>query len=263
VHDAIRLRVARERAVDDVYAKANKLEDALSAGTALDDLPPELGIVGVAGTLDAKGNTPDGEPAPLPATGALREAMITSAFSTSKNEPPKMIEGPDQSYYALAVEDETAPQVKPFEAVEAKVREDWMHDQRRRAQETVAAKLLTAVKGGGSLDDAATIAGVRVERTPPIGRSSPVEGVPHELIEPLFSLALNDGTMIETADGFLVAKLVEVASPDPATDPLGAGQMRTALNKAVSQDIELTFAAALRDRVKPTINRTLLESLTQ
>ncbi len=263
VRDTIRQRVARERAVDDVYGRANKLEDALSAGTALDDLPPELGIAGIAGTLDAKGNTPDGDPAPIPAGGALRSAMITAAFAAAKNEPPHLIEGPDQSYFALVVEDETPPQVKPFEAVEAKVREDWTADQRRRAQETVASKLLAAAKAGGSLDDAAIIAGVRTDRTPPIGRSSPTPGVPPALVEPLFGLTLNDATMLETPEGFLVAKLVGIEAPDPAADPLGAGQMRTALTKAISQDVEMTYAAALRDRAKPTINRTLLESLTQ
>ncbi len=262
VRDEIRSRVARERAVDEVYARANKLEDALSAGTALDDLPGDLGVAGVVGTLDDKGNTPEGEPAPIPGAPALRQAIITSAFATPKNEPAKMIEGPDQSYYALTVEDTTEPKVRPFEAVEAQVRENVEHDARRHAQELVAAKLLTAAKTG-SLDDAATVAGVRAERTPPIGRSTPTEGVAAELVQPLFGMKLNDATMIETPSGFLVAKLVEVTSPDPATDPAGAGQMRTALTRSIDQDIEITYAAALRDRAKPTVNQAMLESLIQ
>jgi peptidyl-prolyl cis-trans isomerase D len=262
VRDDIHGRVARERAVDEVYARANKLEDALSAGTALDDLPGDLGVAGIAGTLDDKGNTPDGEPAPIPGSPALRQAIITSAFATPKGQPPTMIEGPDQSYYALVVEDTTAPAVRPFEAVEAQLRDNFEHDARRRAQETVAAKLLTAAKAG-SLDDAATVAGVRAERTPPVGRSSPVEGVPAELIQPLFGMKLNDATMLETPSGFLVAKLVEVQSPDPQTDPAGAAQMRTALSRSIDQDMEITYAAALRDRVKPTVNQAMLESLIQ
>jgi peptidyl-prolyl cis-trans isomerase D len=152
--------------------------------------------------------------------------------------------------------------VRPFEAVETQVRDNYEHDARRRAQETVAAKLLSAAKAG-SLDDAATVAGVRAERTPPVGRSSPVDGVPAELIQPLFGMKLNDATMLETPSGFLVAKLVEVQSPDPQTDPAGAAQMRTALSRSIDQDIEITYAAALRDRVKPTVNQAMLESLIQ
>ncbi len=263
VHDEVKSRIARERAVDEVYGRANKLEDALSAGTALDDLPGDLGVAGIAGTLDAKGNTPDGEPAPIPGSAALRSAVITTAFAIGKGEPAKMIEGPDQSYYAVVVEDTTEPQVKPFEAVEAQVRDNYEHDARRHAQELVAAKLLAAVKAGGSLDDAAVVAGVRSEKTAPIVRGQPTPGVPTELVQPLFGMKLNEGTMLEQPDGFLVVKLVGISSPDPMTDPLGAAQMRMALARSLDQDMEITYAAALRDRAKPRVNQALLESLIQ
>ena len=186
VQDQVRFKIARERAVDEVYGRANKLEDALSAGMDFDHVPTDLGVTGLAGTLDAQGNTPEGEPAPLPGSPALRQAILTAAFAARKGEPAKMIEGPDQSYFALTVEDETPPEVKPFDAVEAQVRDNYIHDARRHAQEVVAAKLLAAVKSGTSLDDAATVAGVHMEHTPPIGRGQPTEGVPTELIQPLF-----------------------------------------------------------------------------
>jgi peptidyl-prolyl cis-trans isomerase D len=263
VHDQVKLRIARERAVDEVYARANKLEDALSAGTSLDDLPGDLGVAGVAGTLDEKGNTPNGEPAPIPGSPALRQTIIATAFNTPKGQPPKMVEGPGQSYFALVVEDETPPQTKPFATVQDQVRDNWLHDARRHAQEVVAARLLAAVKAGGSLDDAATVAGVHAERTKPIVRNQPTDGVPLPIVQPLFGMKLNEGTMIETPDGFLVAKLVGIASPDPATDPVGSAQMKSALDQSIAQDIEMTFAAALRDREKPTVNQTLMESLIQ
>jgi hypothetical protein len=54
-----------------------------------------------------------------------------------------------------------------------------------------------------------------------------------------------------------------VSSPDIATDPVGAAQLKAALNQSIGQDMEMTFAAALRDRQKPTINQQLLDSLIQ
>ena len=160
VHDEVRAKVARDRATDQVYGRANKLEDALSAGTSLDDLPGDLGVAAITGTMDANGNTASGDPAPIPGPPALRQAIITAAFALTKGEPPRMTEGPDQSYFAVAVEDTTEPTLKPFDQVQAQVREDWEHEQRRHAQDQVAAKLLTAAKAGGSLDDAAVVAGV-------------------------------------------------------------------------------------------------------
>lgn len=263
VHDEVKQKVARTQAVDQVYSRANKLEDALSASPSLDDLPGDLGVAAISGTLDAQGMTKDGEPAPIPGSPALRQAIIAAAFAAPLHDPPRMVEGPDQSYYALTVEDETAPAVKPFDQVEGEVRENWLHDARRRAQNVVAARLMTAVNAGGSLDDAATVAGLRTERTPPMVRSAPTEGVPRELTEPVFGLKKGQATMVETPTGFIVARLDTVTSPELASDPVGAAQMRTALEQSVARDVEVVFASALRDRAKPTINRTLLESAVQ
>lgn len=69
--------------------------------------------------------------------------------------------------------------------------------------------------------------------------------------------------MIEAPEGFYVMALAEIAAPDPATDPLGTAQIRTALTQSIGQDIELTVAAALRTQAKPQVNRTLLDSMAQ
>ena len=261
--DEIRTKLARERAVDQVYARANKLEDALSASASLDDLPGDLGVAAVTGTLDAQGNTPAGQPAPIPGSPALRQAFVTAAFALGKNEPARMTEGPDQSYFAVTVEDATPAARKPFAEVEAQVREDWERDARRKEQERVAAKLLTAAQAGSSLDDAATVAGQRLQRTPPMARAQPTPGAPTEMTEPLFTLKPGATTMIEAPDAFYVMTLAEVSAPDPAADPLGTTQIRTALTQAIGQDIELTVASALRTQAKPLVNRTLLDSVTQ
>jgi len=249
--DEIRNKLARERAVDQVYARANKLEDALSASGSLDDLPGDLGVAAVTGTLNAQGNTPAGEPAPLPGSPALRQARLTAA------------EGPDQSYFAVTVEDATPAARKPFTDVEAQVRDDWVRDARRKEQERAAASLLAAAKAGSSLDDAATVAGLRLQSSPPVMRAQPTPGVPTEMVEPLFSMTPNEPTMIETPDAFYVVALGEVKAPDPASDPPGTAQIRTALTQAIGQDIEVTYAAVLRDRVKPQVNRTLLDNMAQ
>ncbi len=261
--DEIRTRLARERAVDQVYARANKLEDALSASASLDDLPGDLGVAAVTGTLNAQGDTPAGDPAPIPGSPALRQALLTAAFALAKGEPARMTEGPDQSYFALAVEDATPAARKPFAEVEARLREDWAHDARRKEQERAAAALLTAAKAGPGLDDAATVAGLRLQSSPPAMRAQPTPGMPKEMAEPLFNLKPGEPTMIEAPDAFYVMALGEVTAPDPAADPLGTAQIRTALTQAIGQDIELIFAATLRERAKPQVNRTLLDSMAQ
>ena len=169
-----------------MYDRANKVDNVLGTGASLDEMPSDLGLAGVAGTLDAEGNTADGTPAPIPGPAELKAAMIKAAFDTQKGDPPQLVEVQTPStggsaYYALSVEDVTPPAAKPFDAVKEQVTADWTRDAQRHAQEEAAAKLLAAVKGGQSLADAAAVAGVTVRRTPLVTRGSAAEGMPPQL----------------------------------------------------------------------------------
>ncbi len=268
VKDALRAGLAHEKAGELLYERITKVEDALAGGARLDELPGDLGLAAVTGTLDAKGNTREGTPAPIPGPAELRSALIASAFRLKPGDSPHLTEVPGANgatfgSYAVVVEEIIPPARKPFETVRDQVRADWTRDAVRRSEETAAAQLLTAVKGGQSLADAATIAGVGVRRTAPIGRQGAPEGVPSQLVQPLFGMKQGEATMVETPDGFVVAVLAEIQAPDPAADPLGFGQMRDTLARGIAEDTELAFATALRDRAKPQINATLLDSVVQ
>ncbi len=261
--EAIRGKIARERAADLVYGRVNGLEDALAADPSLDHIPTDLGAEGATGELDAQGMTRGGEPAPLPGSATLRPMLLTSAFAVNKGDAPRMTEGPDGAYFAMVVEDSEAPQLKPYPDVAGRVAADWERDARRHEQDIAATTLLTAVKGGQSLDDAATQQNVRLQRSPPLARNAPAEGAAQHLVQPLFTLKPGEGTMVETPDAFLVATPSDVTAPDPGADPAGYAQLRVALTQAMAQDVEVAFASAVRNRAKPTVNRTLLNSLTQ
>ncbi len=261
--DEIRRKVAQDRAVEQVYARANKLDDALSAGTDLDDLPGDIGAAGVEGTLDSQGNTPEGEPAPIPGSPALRKAVIAAAFAATPGDAPRMVEGPDQSYYAFKVESVTEPKLKPFDEVADEVRDNWEADARRREQDVAAARLMSAATASHSLVDAATIAGLRADKTPPVLRDGTTPRVPPAVQQALFAMKRGDTTMVETADGFWVVRLAEIEEPDLAKDPVGAAQFRDVLTKALDQDVEVAFATALRARAQPRVNREMLDSLLQ
>ena len=44
-----------DKAADLMYDRANKVDNVLGSGASLDEMPSDLGLVGVAGTLDAAG----------------------------------------------------------------------------------------------------------------------------------------------------------------------------------------------------------------
>ncbi len=266
VRDALRARVLADKAADLIYDRAGKLEDLLTGGAALDDLPGDFGLAAVTGTLDAQGNTPEGAPAPIPGAPELRTALIQAAFQMKKGDPAHLTEAPrqasgGQAYFAVVVEDVTPPAVKPMAEVADAVRADWTRDAVRHEQETQAARILAEIKAGKPLAEAA--AGLEVRHLPPVLRATGATDVPAQLVDPLFNLAVGEPTMIETPDGFVVAVLTSVEDSNPDADAIGFGQIRDGLTKALGDDVQGILIAALRARANPKVNAAALDSIAQ
>jgi peptidyl-prolyl cis-trans isomerase D len=266
VKEALRNEVLAAKAADLIDERANKVDSVLGTGASLDEMPSDLGLLGVTGTLDAEGVTPEGAAAPLPGPTELKTALLKAAFEAQKGDPPRLVEVQTPStggtaYYALSVESVTPPAAKPFDLVKDQVLTDWTHSAARHAAEQAAAKLLAAVKGGQSLADAAAVAGVTVRRTPLVTRGSAAEGMPQNLATVLFGLKRGEPTMVETKDGFVVAVLAEVVEADPKADPTGYGQVREAVEHSVSADLTSVYADALRARAAPRINQPVLDNV--
>jgi peptidyl-prolyl cis-trans isomerase D len=87
--------------------------------------------------------------------------------------------------------------------------------------------------------------------------------MPREVQQVLFSLKQGEPTMVETAQGFLVATPVEIIAPDPAKDPAGYEQLRAAVSRTVANDLATVFSEALRLRANPRINQTNFDQVVQ
>jgi peptidyl-prolyl cis-trans isomerase D len=263
MRDTVRTKVGEEKAADLVDTRAQKLQDSLAGGSHIDEIPTDLGAAGVEGTLDAQGNTPDGTPAPLPAAGALRDQIIADAFKSSPKDSVQLLEGPDHAWYAVQVESITKPAAKPFDQVRTAVLADWQHDQQRHTQETAAAKMVSLVKSGQTLQQAAWGSGLQVTRTPPLMRNRPTGKLPAEFSQAVFALKPGEAHMQEASTGFVVMTLGSVEKADPKTDPSGVSDTRTGLSQALTQDFLVIYANALRDAQKPSVNQALIMKLVQ
>ena len=259
----VKARAALDQAQDQIYDRANKVQDSLAGGAKLDELPAGLGLAAVTGTLDAAGNTPDGTPAPIPATPQTRQAIVSDAFKLGAGDQPTLEEAPDHSFYAVTVEAVTPPAQLPLDQVHDRVVQDWQSAARRHEQELVATKLLTAVNGGTPLQAAAAAAGVPVTHSPAIGRAQPPPGIPPQLVQPLFATDIGKATMVEAPTGFTVAVTTAITKPDPAKQPAVLSQVRRQLAGEMSDDLEMSLAAGLRDRTQVTVNRPMLDSIAQ
>jgi len=261
VKDRLRQDVARERAVDLVIETVNKVEDALAGGATIEavarqfELPlRQIAAVNREGR-DAAGNPVD----PAPIGAQLFETAFTTEPGTNDN---RLVEAPDNLFYLVRVDGVTPPALRPFETVKEQVQAAWTADQRRRAQETRAAQLLTELRGGKPLALASTERGLVVQRSAALLRQ-PEQGssVPPELVRALFTLKQGEPTMVQTADGFLVASLAAIERPDPAAHPADVAQVRAALSTAMATDLERQFLAALRQRAGVQVNQTVVDNI--
>ncbi|MBB5690270.1 hypothetical protein GXW77_10655 [Roseomonas alkaliterrae] len=262
VRGALRLEVARDRALDLAYERANRVEDALAGGAGLADVAQRFGLAVATVTTDAAGNAPEGGAASLPVPEAQRADLLRAIFAARQGDAPRMTEM-GEAFVAIEIREVRPPALRPFETVEAQVRAAYLADARRRAAEERAAAVLAAAGTGRPLSEVAEEAGLPFQRVGPFGRNPATAApLPPELVAPLFEASGQAPTMVETRDGFAVARLVEVLRFDPASDPLGLGRMRGEIEQSMQDELEEQFAVALRARANVRINTQLLEQVS-
>jgi peptidyl-prolyl cis-trans isomerase D len=261
LRDELRRKVAAEKALDVIDARAQKLQDLFAGGAKIDEVPADLGATGAEGTLDSKGLTQDGTQAPIPAPGDVRQQIVDTAFKTNPGDPIQPVEGANHVWYAVAVDSVTKPARKPFEQVRGQVLSDWQADQIHHKQESEAARLVTLVKGGQTLKDAAWGSGLTATRSKPMTRDQPQQGLTAEQVQKIFTMKPGEADMFESGTGFIVAQLADIIPPDPKTDPDGVAQTEQGLNRALHDDYLTIYASALQTRANPDVRMNVVENL--
>ena len=263
LHDVLQGKAAAEKALDLIDARAQKLQDLFAGGAKIDEVPADLGATGAEGTLDAQGKTQDGTQAPLPAKGDVRQQIIDTAFKTNPGDAIQPVEGPDHVWFAVAVDSITKPAKRPLELVHAQVLADWQADQVHHRQEAEATHLLTLIRSGQTLQNAAWGSGLQVTRTPPLARDRPHGNIPAELVQRLFTLKQGEGTMVETNAGFVVGQLAAIITSDGKDDSVGMGQAESGLTRALHDDYLTVYALAVRQAAKPVLRPNVVMNLVQ
>jgi peptidyl-prolyl cis-trans isomerase D len=246
-----------------VNADVNNVQDALAGQTPLDQLPGNLGLTAVQGTLDANGNTLDGSPAPIPGGADLKAAIIRSVFAAHVGDPAQLITGPGNSYYAFTLDKITPPAPKPYTQVQAQVSADWTQDELSREAEQQAASLMEAVNTGRTLDAAAASDGLSVTTPAPVTRGAAPSGLPASMVPILFSLKQGEPTMQPTPAGFLVAVLTKIDQPPESAAPDEIAQITQSLAKSMQTDVQESFLAGLQTREHISIDQKMLAQVYQ
>ena len=124
--------------------------------------------------------------------------------------------------------------------------------------------MMTAVQGGKSFSDAATVAGVTPKLSPLVTRNERNPDVPPELQRVMFGLKKGEATMVETPEGFVVGQFAgdRAAGCGSRQAGLRAGARRRSPSR-ISNDIATVFIEAVRLRANPQINQQGFDSIVQ
>ncbi|KDE20439.1 peptidylprolyl isomerase [Acetobacter aceti 1023] len=244
-----------------VGERKRKLQDAL-AGKGLDAIPSDLGAVAAAGTLDAQGMTADKEPAPLPASGKLREAIIHQIFTQKPGARATLVDGPDNSSFAVEVDTATPAAPRTFAQARADVVAAWEAEARKHAADEQATSLYLTAKNKQALG-ITNAPGAQLTRDAAFSYAMPNKNIPTALMDYLPHMQPGQAVMTEDDGHFLVAVVTKLFVPNPPAPADGVKRLKDSLAQADSDDLVASYIEALSKHTPPHINeRAVMATLS-
>ncbi|MBS0959669.1 peptidylprolyl isomerase [Acetobacter thailandicus] len=234
-----------------ISERSRQLQDVI-ASNGLDTIPSDIGAVAAAGSLDAQGNTQDKEPAPLPASGKLRAAIIQKIFSVKKGEQPNLIEGPDNSWYAVQVDEVTPARPRTFEQARQDVLSAWQSDMMRQAANKHATDVYLAAQQKGGVSAASD--SPSVVKNASFSRSAPNSAIPQDLMALLMHMKAGQSAMTENDDSFIIATVTKVYQPQSDKNVVAMQNIRQSLARSNADDLASSYVNALVKKSPPQIN---------
>ncbi len=261
VRDRIRATLAAERAADEAFDRATRVEDTLAGGATVAEAARRHELGFAEARIDAEGRAPDGTEVPLPVPAAARAAALRAIFAAERGAAPRFQEG-EWGFMAVEVREVIPPALIPLDEVRQQVTEAFLADARRRYQEQRAAALLAALRAGRPMAEAAAEIGATPEVLGPFGRE-PGGGnpMPRELLAPVFELPVNGATMVERPRSFAVAQLLSIQPAELGEAAEALGTLRRELAQTMAEDLEAQYQAALRARSDVRINPRIVQQI--
>jgi peptidyl-prolyl cis-trans isomerase D len=261
VRDELRAGLAAERAADEAFERANRVEDALAGGATLAEAARQHDLGFVEARMDAQGRAPDGTRIAIPVPEAARAAALRAIFAAERGAAPRLQEG-EWGFMAIDLREVTPPTLRPLASVREQVLASFLADARRRFQEERAAGLMAAIRAGQTLTAAAEAAGIRAEELGPLGREAGAANpMPRDLLPRLFELRGTDATMVQRPQSFAVIQLRGVTHPDLGDATAAVAALRAEASQTMAEDLETQLQAALRARAEVRVNPRAVEQL--
>jgi peptidyl-prolyl cis-trans isomerase D len=256
VRQSIRDAIANERVNKEMEALQLRIDDLRAGGTPLPDIGKQLNIFGAAfDAIERDGKGPDGKPA-FEHPDLERIALQISTTGVNLiTDPIELIK--DRGLAWVDVAAITAPQQKPFEAVEAEVKAALIAQDTRRETAAVVARTVDRLKKGElTLEAFAREVGSKIERTPqPITRAASPDDLGRNAVQQGFAIGKGEFAAATAAkgNGRTIVRVVEIIKAPEAKQPQ-IDRLENSLIQAFSNDVLNSYVAALEGKYPVKVN---------
>jgi len=223
--DRLREELALNEAIELVYTLSNDLFDQLGGGASLEEVSQTLNIPLKKVETSRSGRDAAGNPVAVPAPAEF----LSVAYETEVGADSFITETDNDGYFVLRVEGSTPSRIPDLSDVRDRVVAAWKSEQRLDAAAEQAEELAERIRNGEAMSKVASSAGVVWATSGAVSRNSrETGGLGPEAAQELFSLDKGDVGVVETSDGFVVARLasVEKGKQDFDTNEALANQLR-------------------------------------
>jgi peptidyl-prolyl cis-trans isomerase D len=254
----IETALRQSKAADALYETANKFEDALADGVAIDKAAQEFGFTVTTVPAVAKdGSTQSGTPlAVLPGQAQI----LTTAFGLQQGDASPMTAIDNKISFIVRVESILPPTTEPLAKVRDEVAAAWTEQKQAEATATLATDIEKRLQAGEAAADVAKAVGGQYAETQPLLRDASNAGaLPAPLVRDLFAAKVGGTAVAESPGGRVVARLTRI---DPAKpDATAEAAVSQDLRRGLAGDIGAGLDQVLRDRYGVSIDQSVLARL--
>ena len=262
VKEALRKDVLTKLAQSKIGDMVNAFEDAMAGGDTLAEAAKKVGMKVVhVKAMDKAGLAADGNKADIPA----KPEFVAQVFSADIGVIGDPFQTQDGSAYALKVDGDTPPKLKPLAEVRPQVEAEWTDAKRRTALLDKATALAAQATRDGSLAAIATAVNAKEEESGGLQRGRANETFSSDLVAKIFEAAPGTAVFGKSAKGgdFIVARITGIIHPPPLTtgDPQYR-QFVDQISEQIGSDIPTAFAMAARKRQGVSVNQKIVNGVT-
>lgn len=249
---------------DDAFGKlANAVEDALAAGSSLEEAASQQGLkLQRVSEVNASGKTRSGADAKnLPSL----DKFLETAFKTDEKTESGLMTSKGGVYYIVRVESVSPQHVKPLETVKAQAIAKWQESDRQTRLRQLANTLAKQMADPKTRDKALSERRLSPVTTEPLQRTSQKAAgleLPPTLVADIFAQKPGDSTAAYgLKDGQFVIAVAKDVLPAPAPEGKAAlDEMRKTLETDMQNEIVEQYMAYLGTKYPLSINQNVLNA---